>query len=46
MKKILALLWILSMATWPAVAAEFQAKMEVVDLGVLDTGRPAKVSLW
>ena len=46
MRSVVTLLWVLLGVTLPAAAAQFQAKMEVVDLGILDTGRPAKVNLW
>ncbi|CAN5123560.1 hypothetical protein BH10PSE9_BH10PSE9_06720 [soil metagenome] len=45
-KTVLFLLWILAMVSWPATAAEFQAKMSVLDLGVLETGRPSKINIW
>ena len=46
MKKILAWLWILSIVSWPAAAAEFRTKMNVLDLGTLETGRPSKINIW
>jgi predicted dienelactone hydrolase len=46
MKTVVTVLLILFGLALPASAAEFKAKMEVVDLGKLDTGRPAKVNLW
>lgn len=46
MKAVVALLWILSIVSGPAIGAEFQAKMNVLDLGTLETGRPSKINLW
>jgi len=40
------LLWMLFAMALPASAAQFHAKMELLDLGILDTGRPARVNLW
>ncbi len=46
MKTLLALLSLLSAFSIPALAAPFQAKMDVLDMGTLDTGRPSKVNIW
>lgn len=46
MRPILAVAWMLCGLALPAAAAQFQSRMEIVDLGVLDTGRPAMVNLW
>src|SRR5882762_3461657 len=46
MRSVLALLLVFFGTTLPASAGAFHTRMEVVDLGILDTGRPAKVNLW
>ena len=46
MRSVFALMAALLVAALPTSAAEFQATMEVVDLGLLETGRQAKVNLW
>lgn len=46
MKSALTLLWILLALSLPATAAPFQAKMDVLDMGTLDTGRPSKINIW
>lgn len=46
MKIILALLWLLPALSVSALAAPFQTKMDVRDLGTLVTGRPAKINVW
>lgn len=46
MKTVLTLLWVLLIASMPATAAEFQPKMDVLDMGMLATGRPSKINVW
>ena len=46
MKAALALLWVLLIASMPATGAEFQPKMDVIDMGTLVTGRPSKINVW
>ena len=46
MKTILALAWIFSMLSLPVGAADLRAKMSVLDMGVLETGRPSKINIW
>ena len=46
MKLVTALAGTLLAMTSPAWSGGFQAGTEVLDLGTLETGRPAKVTLW
>jgi len=46
MKAVLTLLWLLSALSLPATAAPFPTKTDVLDLGILDTGRPSKINIW
>jgi len=46
MKTVLALLWALLIVPGTATGAEFPVKMEVLDMGTLDTGRPSKINVW
>ena len=46
MKTILALLGILLIVSGAAAGADFQAKMDVLDMGTLVTGRPSKINVW
>ena len=43
---LLSLFWLLAALPAPALAAPFQARMDVLDMGILDTGRPAKINVW
>jgi predicted dienelactone hydrolase len=45
-RSVITLLWMFFGPMLSASAGQFQVKTEVVDLGTLDTGRPAKVTLW
>ena len=46
MKTILALFCLSLALVLPATAAPFQVKADIVDRGVLDTGRPSKINIW
>jgi predicted dienelactone hydrolase len=46
MKALLTLLWFLTALSLPATAAPFQPKMDSLDMGSLDTGRPSKITIW
>lgn len=46
MKTILALFCLSLALVLPATAAPFQVKADIVDMGVLDTGRPSKINIW
>jgi predicted dienelactone hydrolase len=46
MKMFAALLWSLLLVAVPAAAADTLPATVFLDLGTLDTGRPAKVTLW
>lgn len=43
---LLSLLWLLAALPATAVAAQFQTKMDILDMGTLDTGRPSKINVW
>ena len=40
------LAWMLAGVALPATAAGLHSRMDVLDLGMLDTGRPGIVNLW
>lgn len=46
LRTLLMLLSLVAILPCTAIAAPFQTKTEVLDMGVLDTGRPSKISLW
>lgn len=46
MKWAITLLWLLSALSLPATAAPFQVKTDVLDMGILGTGRPSKINIW
>lgn len=43
---LLSLLWLVLALPATAIAAQFPTKMDVLDMGTLDTGRPAKINIW
>ena len=45
-KSVLTLIWLLSALCMPATAAPFQPKLDSLDMGTLDTGRPSKIDIW
>ena len=46
MAMVLTLLAFLIAAPESATAAPLQTRMEVLDMGTLDTGRPSKINVW
>lgn len=46
MKMVAALLWALLIVAGPAASAEFVARVDVLEMGTLDTGRPSKINIW
>lgn len=46
MKTILALFWVMIVLCGAANGADLEVGMSVLDLGVLETGRPSKLNIW
>src|SRR5262249_17355832 len=45
-KAVLVLLWALSAFSLSTIAAPFQVKLDVLDMGTLDTGRLSTINVW